>query len=139
MPIRRPKETAYGLIFGGDQPSDLVCIVMGAPLAQPGVPATAGGKGLAKSGRVQTRSHCRPSSGAGGLCRSLELGSIGYDHAISKEVGSKMAKGAGAAGRQSRGRSMPEVRWLTAPSSISGIMASVLGRLRTCECARAYA
>ena len=87
---------------------------------------------MAKAVRLRTRSCRHTFSGAGGLWHSFELGMIGRDQAYSKEVGSRMAEGAGAVGRQSRGRAMPEGRRLTAPSSISGIRASGLGRL----CAR---
>ena len=105
------------------------------PSAWPTAPTPAGVKGLAKAVRVPTRSRRQLLSGAGGLCHSFELGPLGNDHA-SKEVGSKMAEGAGAAGLQIQGRSMPEYCQLTAPYSIYGIRASGLGWLRACECAR---
>ena len=78
----------------------------------------------------------RPSSGVGVLCRNFELEPLGHDPATSKGVGSKMAEEVGASGHQIRGRATPQVLLVTAPSSISGLKASGLGRLRTCACAR---
>ena len=95
---------------------------------QPAAPMPAGGKGLAKAIRVQTRSRRHTLSKAGGLCHSFEIGLLGHDHAVSKEVGSKIAP---------EGR--PEGRWLTAPYSIYGLRAPGLGRLRARVCVRACA
>ena len=104
-------------------------------MAWPTALTPAGVKGLVKAVRVPTRLLRQLLSGAGGLCRSFELGPLGNDHA-SKEVGSKMAEGEGAAGRQIQGISTSEDRQLTAPYSISEIRASGLGWFRACECAR---
>ena len=49
-----------------------------------------------------------------------------------------MTEGVVFSGLQSQGQSTPEERWLTAPSSIYGIKASGLERLRVCVRAYAY-
>ena len=91
-------------------------IGVGAPLAQPAAPSMVGGKGLEKAVRVQTRSRRWPSSGAGGLHHSFELGKLGHGHASSREVEYNMAEGAGSAVLQRRGRATTEGRRLTKPS-----------------------
>ena len=131
MPTGAPR----GKTMAGRRPE----IGVGALSAQPAAPSMVGGKGLEKAVRVQTRSRLRTSSGAAGIRRIFKLGPLGRDHTASKEVGSKMAEGAGSAGCQSQGQATTEDRRLTAPSSISVLRASGLGRLRACECARVCA
>ena len=138
-PIGRPQAPAYGLIFRGERPSDLVGIGVEALSPWPTVPMPEGVKGLSQAVKITMRSHRRPSSGTGSLCHSFELGPLDHDHATSKEVGSKMVEGAGAAVQKIRGKATPKDRRLTVPSSIFGIRASGIGRLRACECACACA
>ena len=66
----------------------------------------------------------------GGLRYNFELGPLGHDLAVSKGVGSKMEDRAGATRSQSRGKTPTDYRWLTATSSVSGLKASGLERLR---------
>ena len=68
----------------------------------------------------------------GGLCRNFELEPLGHDLSASKGVGSNMAEGAVAAGRQSRGQDTPVGSRLTVPSSVSAIEASGLETLHVC-------